>query len=126
MRQQVRKAGSARRLTLSARLMPVRDKARRGVVVTDITLDVFLPEWIAAKTDIAPSTIRSYAGQIRNYVLPHLGHLRLDELRVAHVVEMLADVPGADATRQRVRASLRAALNDAVREGLICRTRPRW
>jgi integrase len=51
--------------------------------------------------------------------VPHLGHLRLDELRTSHVAEMLAEVPGVDATRRRVRASLRAALNDAMREGLI-------
>ena len=60
-----------------------------------------------------------YSAHIRNHHLPHLGHLRLDDLRVAHVAEMLAEAPGSDATRQRVRATLRSALNDAVREGLI-------
>ncbi len=117
--QQIRKAGFDSQTDAQTALDLVRDKARRGVVVSDVTVGVFLTEWIAGKTDIGPSTRRSYAGQIRNYHLPHLGHLSLDDLRVAHVAEMLAEVPGSDATRQRVRASLRAALNDALREGLI-------
>ena len=36
-----------------------------------------------------------------------------------HVAECLAEVTSSDANRQRVRATLRAAFNDAIREGLI-------
>jgi len=38
---------------------------------------------------------------------------------VAHVAEALAQVTSTDANRQRVRATLRSALNDAVRQGLL-------
>jgi integrase len=40
-------------------------------------------------------------------------------VRVGHVAEAITAVDGTDATRQRVRATLRSALNDTVREGLI-------
>ena len=44
------------------------------------------------------------------------GQLRLD-LAVSY--ECLAEVSSSDANRQRLRATLRAAFNDAIREGLI-------
>jgi integrase len=115
----VRRAGFASLTDAQAFLDSVRDKARRGLAISTPTLGEYLPEWVAGKNDIAPSTRRSYEGLLRNHVLPALTQVRLDELRVAHVAETLAEVPGSDATRQRVREVLRAALNDAIREGLI-------
>jgi integrase len=89
------------------------------VTISDVTVGQYLSEWIASKHDVAPSTARSYRGHIRIYLEPHLGHLRLDDLRVAHVAEMFTEADVSDATRQRIRATLRSALNDAVREGLV-------
>ena len=57
-----------------------------------------------------------------------LGHLRLRELRAAHVSRMLRSLAEGHETRvrelgatsiQRVRATLRSALTDARREGLV-------
>ena len=31
----------------------------------------------------------------------------------------MAEIPGSDANRQRIRATLRSALDDAVRQGLV-------
>ena len=119
VREPVRKMGFRSQEEAKAFLDTVRERARRGVAITVPTLDPFLPEWLESKVDISAGTRRSYEAHIRNYHLPALGHLRLDELRVALVAEMLAEVPFSDATRQRVRATLRSALNDAVREGLL-------
>lgn len=66
-----------------------------------------------------PSPGAATPGHLTNHLIPHLGHRRLDALRVEHVAEMLAEVQGGDATRQRVRATLRAALSDAMRQGLV-------
>ena len=97
----------------------VQDRARRGVAIVTPT-----GRGVPARVDRVEVGHRAehgpvVRGQSANTWCPHLGHLRLDEIRVAHVAEMLAEVPGSDATRQRVRATLRAALNDAMRQGLI-------
>jgi len=98
----------------------VRDRARRGARVARCPrVDAFLAEWLDGKADLAASTRRSYAAHIRNHLVPPLGQLRLDELRVGHIAEAVTAVEGSDATRQRVRATLRSALNDAMRDGLI-------
>lgn len=98
----------------------LKDRVRRGGTVDDVQLGVFLDDWlVASTTDIRPSTRRSYTAHITKYWKPLLGHHKLSELRVAHVAEALAEVGGGDANRQRVRATLRSALADAAREGLV-------
>ena len=47
------------------------------------------------------------------------GHLPLDRLNVGHVEAVLAAVPGSAGTRHRVLATLRAALNAAVKQRRI-------
>ena len=118
-RQQVVRGGFASEKEARRELERVSDKARRGVSVNRITMQQYLSGWLAGKSDIRPSTLRAYTAHASKYLLPQLGHLLLDDLRVAHVAEMLAKVHASDATRQRVRATLRSALSDAVREGLV-------
>lgn len=119
-RRQVMRGGYANQQEAQRELDALRDKARRGMAVVDrLTVGEYLTEWIAGKTDIRPGTARSYSGHIRLYLIPQLGHLRVDDVRVAHVADALAEVPSSDATRQRVRATLRSALTDAARQGLV-------
>lgn len=95
-----------------------RDDGRR-------TVAGYLTEWVGHKaTDgLRATTARSYRQHIDAYLIPALGHLRLRELRPAHVSRMLRDVStggelGA-ATVRRIHATLRSALSDARREGLV-------
>ncbi|MGH3783028.1 MAG: tyrosine-type recombinase/integrase [Pseudonocardiaceae bacterium] len=118
-RMQVVRGGFASEAEAQAELDMVRAKIGRGADVTRVAAGLYLEEWLTAKRDIRPNTRRSYAGHITNHLVPHLGHHSLDALRVEHVAEMLAGVQGGDATRQRVRATLRAALSDAMRQGLV-------
>ncbi|MCA1676410.1 MAG: tyrosine-type recombinase/integrase, partial [Actinobacteria bacterium] len=119
-RRQVVRGGFATQAEAQRELDSVREKIGRGIVVNDrLTVGQFLREWLTSKNDLRRSTVRGYEQHITKYLEPELGHLRLSELRVAHVADALAQVTSSDANRQRVRATLRSALNDAVRQGLI-------
>jgi integrase len=118
-RTQVVRGGFTTEAEAQAELDSVKAKIGRGADVTGVFTGPYLTEWLAAKQDIRPNTRRSYVGHITRYFIPCLGHHRLDALRTEHVAEMLAEVGGSDATRQRVRATLRAALSDAMRQSLV-------
>jgi integrase len=79
----------------------------------------YLPQWLADRQTIKSSTRAGYARHIRLYLVPYLGHLRLEELRGEDIEAMYRSMrqPGklSPAWIQRVHATLRKALNDAVR-----------
>ncbi len=107
-----------------------------------MTVGQWLDEWLAGRRKIRKSTRRSYEAHIRLYLRPHLGHLPIDRLRVVHIAAMF-DAIDADnefiraarasgdakqreavkgrrsvspANKQRIRATLRAALNRAIKQ----------
>jgi hypothetical protein len=85
----------------------------------------WLQFWLGS-VQLRPSTVNSYRQHVCRYLIPVLGRLRLDELTV-HRVQACFDLlarrrtgTGArisPATVDRIRATLRSALNTAVREG---------
>ncbi|WP_285497858.1 site-specific integrase, partial [Actinomadura sp. NBRC 104425] len=124
----------------------VRRKIRTGQdLARSVTVGEYLESWLAGRRNLREGTRRSYANHIKLYLIPHLGHIRLDRLcvrdveRVFDAIDELnetitraresgdptlrAKVKGrrvvGPATKQRIRATLRAALNRAVRERLI-------
>ena len=93
------------------------------------TVARWLRHWLRlAGPSLRPSTICGYRDHINRYLIPHLGRVSLADLdgrRLQACFDQLArqrtgkGVPLAPATVDRVRATLRSALNAAVREGLI-------
>ncbi|WP_433697037.1 tyrosine-type recombinase/integrase [Nocardiopsis sp. CA-288880] len=88
----------------------------------------WLQRWLDGRTRLRLRTRVSYQEHIDRYLIPHLGEAVLEELtpdRVQRAVEGIAEHitprgrPVAAATVHRVRATLRAALNTAVRERLL-------
>ena len=93
-----------------------------------LTVGDWLGHWLVSRTSPAASTMRGYEAHVRLYLVPCLGQVLLAELSAAHVEAMFAAVirerhalgdPVSAATLGRIRATLRAALNAAVRRGLI-------
>lgn len=113
----------------------------RGPLDRSMTLGEWLDQWLAAKRKLRDSTNDSYAGHIRIYLSPMLGHLPLDRLTESHVLEMFdrieewnteielareerrapacegdlrrRSMPVGIATQHRIFATLRGALNAA-------------
>jgi integrase len=95
-----------------------------------ITVARFLTDWIARKAqdDLEPTTASSYRSKIDHHLVPRLGDLRVQELEVSAIEDMLRDVhrsggrggrPLSLRTVTYVRFVLASALDDAERLGII-------
>lgn len=107
-----------------------------------ITVGEWLEEFLGRKRSIEPTTRRSYESHIRLYLTPYLGDIRLDRLRVSDIAGMFDAIeefneiiaterasgvparvlavryrrPVGPTTMHRIRATLRHALNMAIKQ----------
>lgn len=87
-----------------------------------MTVGQYLSGWLDDTKDrFAPATWRKYEQHIRVHLAPALGHRHLSELSVGDVRGYLRAVRVDPQTARHHRATLRRALADAVREGLVGR-----
>jgi integrase len=105
------------------------------------TVSAYLDDWLAGRQGLSPGTTKFYRDNIDNHLKPNLGHLNIDELKPVQILDMFtaidannaritdartspdptvrATVRGVrtvgDATKHRIRATLRKALTDAIK-----------
>jgi integrase len=100
---------------------------RRATAVS-CTTGRWLASWLAARQTLGPSARRSYQQHLNDYLIPGIGSIPLALLTPADVRAMFAAISRrrtqagtllSAATMVRIRCTLRAALNAAIREGLI-------
>ncbi|MFD9950749.1 hypothetical protein ACFWYW_27340 [Nonomuraea sp. NPDC059023] len=115
-----------------------------------VTVGEWLEEFLKRKRAIEPTTRRSYESHIRLYLKPYLGEIRLDRLRVSDVagmfdaIEEFNDIivterasgdparvravryrrPVGPTTMHRIRATLRHALNIAIKQDRLLAFNP--
>ncbi len=129
-RRQLRAGGFATKAEAEAELHDVVDDLRNDRWRDDgrRTTETYLREWLNNKVAdglLRPTTERSYRLHVDRYIVPTIGHLRLRDLRTAHVSRMLRELRSSNGSqlgatsRRRVHATLRSALADARREGLV-------
>jgi integrase len=88
-----------------------------------LSVRVYLERWLATKR-ARPKTLLRYRQLIVSHVIPTLGHLALPKLDPRHVNRLLTmklSIGLAARTCNHIRAVLRNALHDAMREGLVTR-----
>ncbi|OLT12708.1 hypothetical protein BJF79_21650 [Actinomadura sp. CNU-125] len=124
-RRRIRRGGFATRKAAEEALEQFGSP--RGAGDASLTVGDWLTRWLATRTGAA-STIKNYACHVRRYLAPYLGQIVLAELSVSHLQAMFAGIvrrheaqgaPLTAATLNRIRATLRTALNAAIRQGLI-------
>ena len=109
-----------------------RVAARRGEYVnrSTITVAAYLIEWLDGHAlEVKPRTIAGYRETLNRYVVPRIGRMRLQAVAPATLTRLYLDLlegggkdgrPLSRRTVDYVHATLRKALNDAVRvEGLL-------
>lgn len=136
--------GKARRLRRGG--YPTRaeaDRARKALVRAPAgqqraaawTTSAWLHHWLATGLRWRASTLKAYASHVRLYLDPYLGRVALNELTVQQIQIMFDDLAGgasakgrrlSPSTLARLQATLRAALNAAVRAGLLSSNPSRW
>ncbi len=89
------------------------------------TLGHYLQEWLhGQRSSLRPATVSLYEMVIRRHLQPEMGSVRLDRLTVAQVQGMLRRLSEnglAPRSVGHIRAVLRSALNEAVRQELVPR-----
>ena len=119
----------------AAKVKAERTKQGSGVNITAKreTLGAYLARWLAdvKVSDRAPKTIDQYDRLVTKHLIPDLGHVMLDKLTASDVNRWLRAKragdevkkvkPLAPKTCNHLRGILRAALNQAIRDGLIAR-----
>ena len=126
-RRRVRRGGFATRAAAVAALEALASPAAGPE--PGLSTGEWLGRWLASRVSLRASTARSYAAHIRGYLVPYLGGIPLASLTAGDVQAMFTAIirdepalgrPVGAATLHRIHATLRAALNGAVRAGLIC------
>jgi integrase len=130
--------------------LPSRDdvaaRVRAGVPASvEVTTGQYLNDWLAGRRGLSEKTLRGYADDIRLYLIPHLGEIPLQQLRIGHVQAMFTALearnteirdgrasddpvvraryrgirPRSATSMRRLFATLRVALNHAVLPGRL-------
>jgi integrase len=125
-RRRVRRGGFATQTAAAAALEALASPAAGPE--PGLSTGEWLGRWLESRVSLRTSTARSYAAHVRGYLVPYLGGIPLAALTAGDVQAMFTAVirdetalgrPVSAATLHRIHATLRAALNGAVRAGLI-------
>ncbi|MFB7338558.1 tyrosine-type recombinase/integrase [Streptomyces hydrogenans] len=89
-----------------------RRRLRAGQdLIGSLTVAEWLDRWLAGKR-IRKSGISRYETDVRVHLKPHIGHRRLDRLRVSHLSDMFTAITDANAEILEQNAQRRAAVEE--------------
>jgi len=127
-RRRIRRGGFPSRASAETALARLQMPSPADPDSPPLTVGQWLEHWLVSRTAPRSSTLRGYAAHVRLYLAPCLGQILLADLSPAHVQAMFTAItrqheainrPVTTATLVRVKATLRTALNGAIRAGHI-------
>ncbi len=128
-RRRLRRGGFRTAISATAARDRVLADTAVGAAGQGWTVARWLRHWLSAlPLQVRPSTAAGYRAHVEEHLIPHLGRHTLAGLTVGHLQAMFAAIAAhrtregqqiTVATLQRIRATLRRALNMAVREQLL-------
>jgi integrase len=133
-RRQLRRGGFATAEAAHSERDQFGATGERGPADATLTMGQWLRLWLATLGHIRGSTLCAYRANVETYLLPRLGGVLVRELTADRIQAMVADLirdggvsghPLRPGTLRHIHATLRAALNAAVRRGLLP-TNPAW
>jgi integrase len=123
-RQVTRWVSGRSRAEVSRKLADLRRDTAAGQLA-DETVGDYLARWSAAiAPSVRPSTAREYIRHSAQYWTPAIGDVPLAKLTAAHVESVMAALTTRGLSARTVRyarTTLRRALGDAIRDGLLAR-----
>ncbi|GLY67242.1 site-specific integrase [Amycolatopsis taiwanensis] len=134
-RRQLRRGGFRSQQAARQARDYLRNPAAADPAPATVSTAQWLQLWLDTRLGPEQSTMHAYRQHVRTYLIPYLGATLLRELTNARVQAMFtalirtqgaAGRPLSAGTLQRIHATLRAALNAAVRRGLIDRNPARY
>jgi len=132
-RRRVRRGGFATKAAAAAAREALESPAASAE--PGLSTGEWLSRWLESRMSLRASTAHGYAAHVRGYLVLYLGAVPLAALTPGDVQAMFTAVirdetalgrPVSAATLHRIHATLRAALNGAVRAGLIPVNPGRW
>lgn len=133
-RRQLRRGGFATAEAARSERDQFGATGERGLADATLTVDQWLRLWLATLVHLRGTTLSAYRSNVETYLIPCLGGVLVRELTADRIQAMVADLirnggvsghPLRPGTLRHVHATLRAALNAAVRRGLLS-TNPAW
>jgi integrase len=105
--KRAKKGGYATQRKAAADAAKLWKLAEQGInVVSDETVATFLARWIEAKKALKDTTSHGYQEHIDLYLVPHLGHLKVRDLRLHHIEAMFTAIE--EETNKRVADRIQA------------------
>jgi integrase len=105
----------------------IKDRDEQNLVTGNRTVEQWMHYWldvVCVERGLKINTMKSHRSKVEQYIIPHLGHYRLDRLEPEHVRAMYAEMTKAGlskATKRQTHAILRRALLIAQRENKVSR-----
>lgn len=134
-RRQKKAGGFASRADAQAAMSKLQAEKASGAYIdpSRTTLAEYLAQWIKAGCEgVRPWTFRGYENVVRNHISPRIGHVPLQKLTRTDIKAMYADLRTngyakgkkkgtglSEKSVHNIHICLRAALNDAVADGLL-------